>query len=143
MSLIEALKESPASLSAASNFTSLNGLLYMASGALLLLWAGAVQKLFIDPDFVGHEASLVRVLGMAVAVIGWFYFFGGRSGGRQVVAASVLDRIILVPLVLVPLVLGGVFAHTLMLFAILDPLLGCVAWWLLAREPPNRVGAGT
>jgi hypothetical protein len=71
---------------------------------------------------------------MAVAIIGWFYLFGGRSGGRQVVAASVLDRIILVPLVLIPLALAGVFPRLLLTFAVLDPLLGLVAWYLLARE---------
>jgi hypothetical protein len=71
---------------------------------------------------------------MTVAIIGWFYLFGGRSGGRQVVAASVLDRIILVPLVLVPIAISGVFPHLLLFFAILDPLLGLVTWYLLAKE---------
>ncbi len=70
----------------------------------------------------------------AVAVIGWLYLFGGRSGGRQVVAASVLDRIVLVPVVLVPTALAGVFPHLLTSFAILDPVLGLGAWWLLSRE---------
>jgi len=134
MSLITDLQESPTSLSAASKFTVCNGYIYLASGALLLVWPGAVQSLFFDAEFVGHEAGLMRVIGMTLAIIGWFYFFGGRSGGRQMVAASVLDRITLVPLVLLPLVLAGVFPHTFGLFAILDPLLGLVAWWLLVRE---------
>ena len=102
-------------------------------GTLLLIWPGAVQTLFFDPEFVGRESALVRILGMTVAIIGWFYFFCGRSGGRQVVAASVLDRIILVPLVLVPLAVAGVFPHLLLTFAILDPVLGLVAWHLLRR----------
>ena len=72
---------------------------------------GAYQRAV--SDFVGREAALVRILGMTVAIIGWFYLFGGRSGGRQVVAASVLDRIILVPLVLVPIAISGVFPHLL------------------------------
>jgi hypothetical protein len=134
MSLIADLKESPANLSMSSKYTSLNGIIYLAFGALLMIWPGATQTLLLDRDFVGNESALVRVLGMAVAVIGWLYFFGGRSGGRQVVAASVLDRITLVPLVLVPMVLAGVFPHTLATFAILDPVLGLVAWRLLSRE---------
>ncbi len=134
MSLIADLKESPPNLSTSSKYTALNGIIYLASGALLMIWPGAVQTLLLDPDFVGHEAALVRVLGMAVAVIGWLYLFGGRSGGRQVVAASVLDRIILVPVVLVPTALAGVFPHLLTSFAILDPVLGLGAWWLLSRE---------
>ncbi len=134
MSLIADLKESPPDLSMSSKYTSLNGMIYMASGTLLMIWPGAVQALLHDPEFVGREAALMRVVGMAVAVIGWLYFFGGRNGGRQVVAASVLDRIILVPLVLIPIALAGVFPHTLGTFAILDPALGLGAWWLLSRE---------
>jgi hypothetical protein len=134
MSLIADLKKSPPNLSKSSKYTALNGIIYLASGALLMIWPGAVQTLLLDPDFVGHEAGLVRVVGMAVAVIGWLYLFGGRSGGRQVVAASVLDRIILVPVVLVPTALAGVFPHMLAAFAILDPALGLGAWWLLSRE---------
>jgi len=134
MSLITDLKDSPPTLATSSKFTSLNGIIYLVAGTLLMIWPGAVQTLFFEPDFVGREASLVRVLGMTVAIIGWFYLFGGRSGGRQVVAASVLDRIILVPLVLVPIAMTGVFPHLLLLFAIIDPLLGLVAWYLLSRE---------
>ncbi len=100
-----------------------------------------IQTLLGDAPFQGHEAALVRVLGMALAVIGWLYFFGGRSGGRQVVAASVLDRLILVPLVLVPTALAGVFPHTMIAFAILDPMLALGAWWLLARDAPEPANA--
>ncbi len=138
MSLIADLKQSPANVSMSSKYTSLNGIIYLASGALLMIWPGAVQTLFRDPDFIGREAALLRVLGMTLAVIGWLYFFGGRSGGRQVVAASVLDRIILVPLVLVPTALAGVFPHTLTVFAILDPALALGAWWLLSRETSSQ-----
>ena len=106
----------------------------MGAGALFMIWPGAVQTIFLDPDFVGREAALVRLVGMTLAIIGWFYLFGGRSGGRQVVAASVLDRIILVPLVLIPLAMAGVFPHLLFTFAILDPLLGLIAWYILAKE---------
>lgn len=135
MSLFQALAEAPERLNWASRFTILNGLVYMASGLLLLAWPGAVQALFQDAEFVGREAALVRLLGMTVLVLGWLYVFGGRSGGRQFVAASVLDRIVLVPIVLVPMIIAGVFPHTLTLFAVLDPVLGLVAWWLLPRAP--------
>jgi hypothetical protein len=83
--------------------------------------------------FVGHEAALIRVIGMTVAVIGWLYLFGGRSGARQFVAASVIDRLAL-PAVLVPLAMAGVFPHLLATFAILDPSLAIGAWVLLGRK---------
>ena len=133
MSLLAAFKESPATLSRASAFIWMNGVFYMATGVLLLAWPGAAQVLLRDPDFVGHEAGLVRVLGMCVVVIGWLYFFGGRSGSRPFVAATVVDRIILVPLVLIPIALSGILPHTLFLFAVVDPALAIVAWYLISR----------
>jgi hypothetical protein len=134
VSIFAALKETPAPLSKASRFTWMCGAFYMAAGALVMAWPGAAQVLMGDPDFVGHEAALMRVLGMCVLVIGWLYFFGGRSGGRQVVAATIVDRIVLVPLVLVPTAMAGVLPHTLLLFAVTDPALAIVAWLLLARH---------
>ena len=71
----------------------------------------------MDRAFVGDEQGLVRVIGLTVAVIGWFYLFGGRSGARQIVAASVVNRLTFVPAVLLPLALFGVFPHLLLTFA--------------------------
>ena len=136
MSLLSDLAEVPQSLSRASRFMVGCGFLYLASGLLLLAWPGAVQTLFLDPPFAGRDEPLVRLIGMLLAIVGWFYVFGGRTGGRQFVAASVLDRLILVPAVLVPLALSGIFPHLLFTFAVLDPLLGLVAWYLLATSNP-------
>jgi hypothetical protein len=74
-----------------------------------------------------------------VMVIGWLYLFGGLSGGRRIVAASVLDRIVLVPLVLIPLAIAGIFPHLLLAFAVLDPTLGIGAWLLLSRSDRPRL----
>ncbi len=133
MPLIKDLLEKPVTLSAASRYTASNGLLYLGIGALLLAWPGATQTIFMDAAFVGHEKALIRVLGMTVVVIGWFYLFGGRSGARQFVAASVFDRLA-VPAVVLPLAITGVFPHLLVTFAILDPSLAIGAWVLLARR---------
>ena len=133
MSLIKDLLAKPATLSAASRYTAMNGVIYLGCGALLVAWPGATQTLFMDPAFVGNEEALIRVIGMTVVVIGWLYLFGGRSGARQVVAASVVDRLVLVPAVLVPVAKAGVFPHLLLTFAILDPALAAVAWAILAR----------
>ena len=134
MSLIKDLLDKPPSLSTASKYTVLNGVVYLGCGALLIAWPGVTQTIFMDRAFVGHEEALIRVMGMTVAVIGWLYLFGGRSGGRQVVAASVVDRLVLVPAVLVPLAIAGVFPHLIITFAILDPLLGIGAWLLLGAK---------
>jgi hypothetical protein len=134
MALIQDLLEKPSTLSAASKYTVMNGVVYLACGALLIVWPGAVQTIFMEPAFSGHEEGLIRAMGMTVAVIGWLYFFGGRSGARQMVAASVVDRLVLVPAVLVPLAIAGVFPHLLVTFSILDPTLGIGAWLLLRRR---------
>jgi hypothetical protein len=120
MSFLNDLLEKPASLSAASKYTALNGVIYLASGALLIVWPGAVQTLLFDPPFGGHEEGLIRVVGMAVTIIGWLYLFGGRSGGRQFAACTALDRLILVPAVLIPAVIAGIFPHTFLAFTLLD-----------------------
>lgn len=132
--LIADLVAKPAALPGSSRYTVLNSCLYLGAGALLLLWPGAVQTLFQERAFVGDEASLVRALGMALAVIGWFYLFGGRSGARQVVAASVFNRLTLVPLVLLPLALMGVFPKLFLAVGLLDPILGLGAWYLLRQD---------
>jgi hypothetical protein len=134
MSLIKVLLEKPPHLSSGSKYTAMNGLLYLGTGALLIAWPGAIQTLFMDPAFAGHEEALFRVIGLTVAVVGWLYVFGGRSGAQQAVAASVIDRLIFVPAVLVPLAIAGVFPHFLVTLAILEPTLAIGAWVLLGRK---------
>jgi uncharacterized membrane protein len=63
-------------------------------------------------------------------IVGWLYVFAGRTGERSVVAASVIDRL-LIPAVLIPLILTGVLPHLLSVFAVVDPALGIGAWMLL------------
>jgi hypothetical protein len=134
MSFIDDLLEKPANLSTESKYAVMNGYMYLALGGLLVVWPGAVQTLLRDRAFVGDEGALFRVIGMTVAVIGWLYVFGGRSGAQQFGPASVLDRVVLVPVVLVPLAIAGIFPHTLGAFAILDPTLGIGAWVLHNRK---------
>ena len=108
----------------------MNGIVYLALGAMFIIWPGAVQTIFMDEPFAGREQTLFRVIGLTVMVIGWLYLFGGRSGSRQLVAASVLDRWILVPGVLVPIAAAGVFPHVLLAFTALDASLALGAWLL-------------
>jgi hypothetical protein len=134
MSLLNELLEKPADLSTASSYTVMNGVLYFGTGALFIAWPNLVQVLFRDPAFVGHERALFRVIGLMLVVIGWLYVFGGRSGARQAVASSVIDRLIFVPAVLIPLAVAGVFPHLFVALAVLDPSLGIGAWVLLNRK---------
>jgi hypothetical protein len=132
-SLINDLLQKPTNLSSASKYTTMNGLIYLALGVLFIVWPGVTQTLFMDRAFVGDEQGLIRVVGLTVVVIGWFYLFGGRSGARQVVAASVVNRLTFVPGVLVPLAIAGVFPHLLLAFACLDVALAIGAWVIFSR----------
>jgi hypothetical protein len=134
MSLLAALKTAPTPLPKVALFNIFCGALYLANGAVIIAWPGIAQTLFLEPAFIGHESGLLRVIGMTLAIIGWLYIFASRSGGTQVAAATVLDRITIVPLVLFAVSLTGTFPHLFLVFAILDPILGLTAWYLLTRE---------
>jgi hypothetical protein len=134
MSLIKDLLDKSPDLSTASRYTVMNGVLYLGTGVLFIIWPGVVQTVFMDAPFVGNEAALFRIVGLMLVVIGWLYLFGGRSGARQAVAASVVDRLLFVPIVLFPLAIAGVFPHLLVALAILDPTLAIGAWILLSRN---------
>ena len=134
MSLIKDLLDKSPHLSTASKYTVMNGILYLGTGVLFIAWPGVVQALFRDAPFVGNEAALFRIVGLLLVVIGWLYLFGGRSGARQAVAASVIDRLLFVPVVLLPLVMAGVFPHLLVALTILEPTLAIGAWILLSRN---------
>ena len=142
MHLVADLLAKPAILSRASSYTVMNGVIYVCAGALLILWPGATQAIFRERAFVGDEAALIRVMGLTVVVIGWLYLFGGRSGARQIVAASVVDRLVFVPAVLLPLAIAGVFPRLLGTFAILDPALAIGAWAISANIDPGPPSGG-
>src|SRR5262245_2572042 len=131
MSFVSNLLARPPGLSAASRYTELNGVAYLGMGALLVAWPGLTQTVFLDRAFAGQEESLLRVVGLTTAVIGCLYLFGGRSGARAFVVATVIHRLVFVPLVLVPIAAAGVFPHLLFALAIFDPLLAVGAWILL------------
>lgn len=54
------LKKSPQNLSGSSKFVLFNGIICMAVGVLIMIWPCAMQALFLEPDFVGHETFKVR-----------------------------------------------------------------------------------
>ncbi len=92
--MIEELREAASPLRLSSKFTALNGAICFSFGMLFIVWPGAVRAILGEGEFAGREATLVRALGMSGAVIGWLYLFGGRTEGRQFVAASVFGALV-------------------------------------------------
>ena len=117
-----------------TSYTAWNGVLYMLMGATFYSWPGATQVLLRAPPFQAGELGLVRALGMTIALIGYFYFFGARTGQDRFGVATILDRLI-VPVLLVPLVVMGEISPQLGVpFAVLDPILAIGAWAIFARS---------
>jgi hypothetical protein len=133
MSPITIALQKPANLTTASKYTVFNGFVYFGLGILLILWPGTIQTILGERPFVGDEQGLMRVIGMAVAIIGYYLWVGGHSGSRQATAASVIDRLTIVPLVLLPLAIAGVFPRLLTAIVIVDLCLAISTWVLLNR----------
>ena len=53
MSFFSDLLEKPANLSTESKYAVMNGYIYLALGALFIVWPGAVQTIFMD----GHSSD--------------------------------------------------------------------------------------
>jgi len=119
-----------------SRYTTWNGLLYVATGALIYVWPEVTQLLGAD-DFEAGESGLVRMLGFVMAVIGWLYLVGARTRADSFGLATVVDRLLVPFFLLAPVVAGAVDAGLVVPFAILDPVLGlgALAVWLRSRQP--------
>jgi hypothetical protein len=123
-----------------TRYTQWNGMLYLSMGALFYVWPGSAQVLLQAPPFQGAEAGLLRTLGVTIAVIGYFYIFGSRTGQDRFGVATIFDRL-LVPVLLVPLVVSGALSPSLGLpFAVLDPVLGLGAWVVFSRSEARSAG---
>jgi hypothetical protein len=131
----------PGSSSRLSRYVVANGLLYMAIGACMyFLPTSVLEWAFLLPPMSPFEQGLLRAIGMAAAVIGWFYVIGGRTRSDSFALATVVDRL-LVPFVLVPLWLLGLGPPGLVFsFAILDPVLaiGAYAIWRGQEKRASR-----
>ncbi|MFN9435896.1 MAG: hypothetical protein ACK6DC_13285, partial [Planctomycetota bacterium] len=68
----------------------------------------------------------------------WFSCSGVVWVGVVIGAAYVFDRIVLFRVVFFALAWSGIFPRLLVTFAILDPALGVIAWYLIAKEQPTN-----
>ena len=120
-----------------STYTTWNGVLYLVMGLSIFAWPGQVQLIFGADPFEAGEGGLMRVIGFTVAVIGWFYVMGGRTGAASFGLATVVDRL-LVPAFLLPLGASGIVdMHLVVPFAVLDPVLGVGAFLVWKRSTPG------
>lgn len=116
-----------------ARYTQVNGLIYLALGLTLYAWPGLLNVLGADP-LQGQEPGLCRTIGLAIAIIGWFYVMGARTNRDSFGLATFADRI-LVPFFLLPLAFADQVDPMIVLpFAILDPILGIGAFVIWKRQ---------
>jgi hypothetical protein len=128
------LETPPGSPGALSRYTFWNGVVYLLVGATMYLVPGLVRMLLFMAPFAGHEEGYMRLMGVAVAIIGWFYVFGARTGAASFGLATVADRVA-VPILLLPLYFAGqVEAGLVVAFSTLDPVLGIGAYLVWRRQ---------
>ena len=129
------MMETPAgSPGALSRYTLWNGVIYVFVGGALYLVPDVVRQLLFMAPFAGHEEGYFRLLGVTVAIIGWFYVFGARTRADSFALSTVADRIA-VPALLLPLYFTGqVPPGPIFAFALLDPLLALGAYLIWRRQ---------
>jgi hypothetical protein len=120
-----------------ARYTQANGLLYLALGLSMYAWPGMLCLLGADP-LKGQEPALCRTIGLAIAIIGWFYVIGARTNRDSFGLATFADRI-LVPFFLLPLVFTGQIDPMIVLpIAILDPILGIGAFLIWRKSSKGQ-----
>jgi hypothetical protein len=122
-------------LSALSKYTVANGLLYIATGSAILFMPADWLALALMLDgWQGYEEGWARMIGFTLAVVGWFYVMGGRTGAASFGLATVVDRAI-VPFAMFGLWSTGKVAVGMVIgVGILDPILGLGAYLIWSRE---------
>ncbi len=100
-------------------------------GALLALVPNLMLSLF---GFAPTTEVWIRVLGVVVFNLGWYYWYAAVSEARPFFAASVVTRAFAL-VAFAGLVAVGFAQPTLMLFGAIDAAGGLWTWLALRSEP--------
>ena len=100
-------------------------------GALLALVPNLMLALF---GFAPTSEVWIRVLGVVVFNLGWYYWYAAVSEARPFFAASVVTRAFAL-VAFVALVAAGFAQPTLILFGAIDAAGGLWTWLVLRSEP--------
>ena len=124
----------------------LQGCLYLLIGSLFLLMpsiASMLMLMFVDEN----EAGALRMFGLAVNVVGYFYIQGARSAGdiETLVAETTFDRLTFVPVCCLLLMFFGYSRAMLCIaFILLDPALAMLTAlrWEQEKASSDKDGSG-
>jgi len=108
----------------------------LSMGGLLLASPRTFGSLMFIEDSQMTNIEAWRLVGMEIAVVGYFYATNARS--KHFAKTSVLDRILPVPLLLVGQAQLGAPKVLCYLFAVVEPLLGVLTSLSLTSEEKNE-----
>ncbi len=134
MSFWSALLARPAELSLLARFTVGCGVFYLVVGGAVYVLPEAAFEFALQQDLTTSEVGSTHLLGMTIAIIGWFYVFGGRTGADSFGLSSVIDRLLVPMFVLPQVIFYDVPLLGVLPLAIADPLMGLCALWLWRRS---------
>uniref|UniRef100_A0A7S4IAJ8 Uncharacterized protein n=1 Tax=Odontella aurita TaxID=265563 RepID=A0A7S4IAJ8_9STRA len=92
-------------LSKTSKFLMAQGCIYAVMGLNFLLVPELFAKLFMF-EITGDSAPW-RLLGMEVSVISYFYIMSARANSRYFATTTVLDRVVLCPVLVLATYVGA------------------------------------
>ena len=126
-----------------SAFLVCQGASYCGAGMALVLWPGWSCKLLVSIGLGGSgatgddfrlsaaEAAMTRLAASLLVGVGWFYIHGGLSKRLHFLAATCLNRAVLVPFLTTLLAILGARMHLCVLFGVLDPVLTMLTYLVL------------
>jgi hypothetical protein len=105
-------------------FLLVQGIAYALIGCLGVFGPALMADVFLIPHPSADDLGWLRIIGVAAAVIGYFYIQGARQPDiKPLMVHSTFDRLTFVPAFLIMCVLNGSSPQICIAFAIMDPLL--------------------
>ena len=137
-------------------FLFLQGQSYAGAGVVVMLWpAWATQMMLraglggpaaaaaaaaamadsgsdsVSGSLSAAEAGMSRLTSVFLIGIGWFYMHGGLSKRLHFLAATCLNRVVVVPFAAAVLAILGARAHFCAAFGVMDPVLALLTYLVL------------
>lgn len=124
------------------------GILYMSFGVFSLVLAPIVPIVFVMPTVTTPtEMGLLRVLGIALMVVGYFYIQGGRNKGDSVAwfaSSTTVHRFTFVPVCFILVaVLTPAIMNLCIAMAVLDPVLALGTYFVWRQEMVSNQSEST
>mmetsp|Transcript_2025 Transcript_2025/g.4682 ORF Transcript_2025/g.4682 Transcript_2025/m.4682 type:complete len:186 (-) Transcript_2025:25-582(-) len=121
--------------------SALEGVLYFVLGMQTWLVPETAHYTFLMPPLEPAEAQIARLGGMGMMVVGYFYMQMARTNSPFVVAASIFNRLLLVPPMFAVAGMLGARWQVCLAIALLDTALALLTFHRWQADPAN--GSGT